>query len=82
MMTRTGVLSSAPMSAFAFIPLSLIPHDGKILDGANKLDFSGDPGASAGMQRAFQMQKEWLMNRDVSFLEYVPRSDYPRWQLP
>ncbi|KAJ8695855.1 hypothetical protein PTI98_005772 [Pleurotus ostreatus] len=76
MTTRTGLLSSAPMSAFAFIPLSLIPHDRKILDGANKLDFSGDPGASAGMQRAFQMQKEWLMNRDVSFLELATISSY------
>ncbi|KAF9497910.1 alcohol oxidase [Pleurotus eryngii] len=66
-----------PMSAFAFIPLGLIPHDGKILDDANKLDFSGDPGASAGMQRAFQMQKEWLMNRDISFLEYVPGLTIP-----
>lgn len=76
MTTRTGILSSAPMSAFAFIPLSSIPHDGKILEGANKLNFSSDPGTSAGMQRAFQMQKEWLINSDVSFLEYVPRSDY------
>ncbi|KAL4256902.1 GMC oxidoreductase family protein [Pleurotus pulmonarius] len=76
MTMRTGILSSAPMSAFAFIPLSLIPHDGKILDGANKLNISGDPGTSAGMQRAFQMQKEWLMNSDVSFLELATISSY------
>ncbi|KAF7427852.1 hypothetical protein PC9H_007068 [Pleurotus ostreatus] len=69
-------LSRTMSSAIHLTSTHLIPHDRKILDGANKLDFSGDPGASAGMQRAFQMQKEWLMNRDVSFLELATISSY------
>jgi hypothetical protein len=62
---RTGLYARVP-STFMFLPLSFADQDGKITSAAKKLELENDNPAA---QKTFKLQKEWLADSHVPFLE-------------
>ncbi|KAL0957059.1 hypothetical protein HGRIS_003157 [Hohenbuehelia grisea] len=73
--TKKGMLTAAPMSAYAFLPVSTFSRDGKIEDGT-KLQLDHVSTAFKGIHKTFDLQKEWLGNPNIPFLELASVSSY------